>query len=281
MCRFLVAAIVSANDFGCPTTSNLVNYRASLEDDDQSTEDSNETSGIWTKTSYINHSCFCNAYRAFIGDMMVVRATKDHKAATEIRFWYLSPLAMESEELRTKLQHWGFVCDCAICRDTETTDAAMLANRKLIDRVLEALFNSNMNNSILHIIQSGFTLLDATYVRPASEVPRLTSWEFRFALAHTYAQKGDMVKCLEWVEKTLISLGFIVVGANSRNDSSFIIQSWGIVSNDVVLVFLQAKAAFEALGPPMSGKARQAEEYARIAYKIVVGEDASFSETHG
>jgi SET domain-containing protein len=42
--------------------------------------------GVWPLASYINHSCFSNVRRSFIGDMMIVRATQDLRANTELLF---------------------------------------------------------------------------------------------------------------------------------------------------------------------------------------------------
>lgn len=47
--------------------------------------------GVWPLASYINHSCNSNARRAFIGDMMIVRATRDLAPDEEINFWYHTP----------------------------------------------------------------------------------------------------------------------------------------------------------------------------------------------
>lgn len=49
------------------------------------------TCGIWTLASYTNHSCYSNASRSFIGDMMVVRASQDLAPNTELTFWYHPP----------------------------------------------------------------------------------------------------------------------------------------------------------------------------------------------
>jgi hypothetical protein len=43
--------------------------------------------GVSPLASYINHSCYSNVRRSFIGDMMIVRAIQDLFANTELDFW--------------------------------------------------------------------------------------------------------------------------------------------------------------------------------------------------
>ncbi|KAK0506844.1 hypothetical protein JMJ35_010733 [Cladonia borealis] len=78
---FLVDRIVSFNVFSCPRTS-LENHSAKL-----TSEPHHHTCGIFIKASYINHSCYSNARRSFIGDIQIVRATRNIPAGSEIVFW--------------------------------------------------------------------------------------------------------------------------------------------------------------------------------------------------
>ncbi|KAI7356431.1 hypothetical protein KC354_g10429 [Hortaea werneckii] len=51
----------------------------------------NPSTGIWITASFMNHACDGNAARAFLGDMMLVRATKDIAKGQEILIPYLEP----------------------------------------------------------------------------------------------------------------------------------------------------------------------------------------------
>lgn len=55
--------------------------------------------GVWPLASYINHSCYSNVRRSFIGDMMIVRATQDLIANTELVFWYTLPSDIPSSRV--------------------------------------------------------------------------------------------------------------------------------------------------------------------------------------
>ena len=112
---------------------------------------------------------------------------------------------------------------------------------------------------------------------PADRVPRLLLWDPELALAQAYAARANMIKSLHWIEKGLTSLGFVIVGADS-SPTRFAVARWGLMVDQLILTFLQAKEAFAGLGA--WEKSSQAEEYARMAYKIVIGEDATFSATY-
>lgn len=40
--------------------------------------------GIWLKASSMNHACYPNCSRVFIGDMVIVRAARDLATGTEL-----------------------------------------------------------------------------------------------------------------------------------------------------------------------------------------------------
>jgi hypothetical protein len=82
--RFLVERIMTYNVFGC-LDSSLNTHKNML------ASESKEPTGfgscdIWTQASYLNHSCVSNVRRAFIGDMMIVRASRDLETDTELSF---------------------------------------------------------------------------------------------------------------------------------------------------------------------------------------------------
>lgn len=78
--------------------------------------------------------------------------------------------------------------------------------------------------------------------------------------------------------KVLNSLGFTVIGANS-SATAFVVVRWGLMIDHLVKTFLHLKAAFVAIGA--NDKSMSAYGYARMAYKIIVGEETSFELAYG
>jgi hypothetical protein len=275
MCRFLVERIITFNVFGCPVSS--LGFHKDIQGRKETKTETYHSSGIWTQASYINHSCTSNARRSFIGDMMIVRATGDLEPGTEITFWYHPPRGADAKAIQEKLKHWGFICDCAICLDSRVTKAVVVAERKKIMDNLKGTFE-NPRGIQVDKVEKLFDALNKTYTRPAHEVPRLLLWDLQLALTRVYASQKNMAKSLDSAVKVLTSLGFILVGADSSITKLAVIK-WGLMIDHLVETFLHVKDAFAAIGAETKSKC--ADGYARIAYKIVVGEDTSFDEIYG
>lgn len=281
MPRFLVERIISLNVFGCPVSS-LAHH---IETCGQNTRPASKTTeaeahhscGIWTHASYINHSCTSNARRAFIGDMMIVRASCDIKAGSEVTFWYHSPTVKGSQEIH---KHWGFVCACAICLDTRATDTVVHSKRQKLLGDLNRLCSSSSALRRVEIkkIERLLATLNQSYRQPAKDVPRLLIWNPQMLLVRLYAAQNKTGKVLESAAKVLTSLGFTVVGADS-SQTCFEISKWGLLTDTLVETFLHMKAAFTVIGVEIDSA--RAHKYARTVYKILVGEDDSFKATYG
>ncbi|KAL2285063.1 hypothetical protein FJTKL_08583 [Diaporthe vaccinii] len=96
-------------------------------------------SGIWLHVSHVNHSCVPNADRSFIGDMMVIRATKDIKAGEEISLSYLI-LNHSYMERQQRLYFYGIDCDCPLCDVEKFMPPQVLSKRaKLVGEVNQFL----------------------------------------------------------------------------------------------------------------------------------------------
>jgi hypothetical protein len=265
---------MSLNVFGCPRSS-LATHKDIVKDKDFN-EQSFRSCGIWTQASMINHSCTNTAHRAFIGDMMIIRATQDLKPGEEVTFWYEVPNGHERLKMQETLKNWGFECTCAICQDAKHTRPPVFAQRrglwmqmKQVDQPLER-HCSRMERLL--------TALNATYARPVDEVPRLLVFHPQLMLARMYRAQRRMEKVLENIGKALTSLGFVLAQDVSPS-SDFRIVKWGLVFDHSVEAFVLARDAFAAYQALDSAKS--ADTYARTAFKVVVGEDASFATIYG
>lgn len=285
--------IISLNGFGCPLSSlaSLTDSRdqhpppsSDTPNGTREKEDFFHSCGIWVLASYINHSCISNARRAFIANMMIVRASKDMEANTEIKFWYRDPhgdsaSANKSDEIFKK--QWGFTCQCAICLDTRATSETIHHKRQKVREDLKKAFDnapSPPNRQVTRQFERLLTNLNETYTQPPLNVPRLLVWEPQLALTSLYAAQKNPQKTLDSAAKVLTSLSFVLSGANISSSSSsarFAIAKWGLLLDSGVMeTFLHIRAAFAALGAHENAKA--AEGYARTVFKVLVGEDSSF-----
>ncbi|KAK2805127.1 hypothetical protein FQN50_006372 [Emmonsiellopsis sp. PD_5] len=275
---FLVERIIGLNCFGSPLLSH--EYHAHVMKDDKQFKNDSEnfhSTGIWRLASYINHSCYSNAERSFIGDMMIVRASQDLAPNTEISFWYKSPLSEGIEKNQIDLANWGFKCSCAICHDFHTTPNGELATRKRLRAILVKEYSSHKISKIVKF-ESILSRLADTYQKPPSEVPRFAIWEPYLALA-TNCLPNDPQKCCQYALKTLESLGYIIEGGNLPHvpGTPLLVKQWGLMVDTNVRCWITLAAAYCVVAPDI---VLQAEGYARITYRILVGEDETFEETY-
>ena len=276
---FLVERIILLNSFGCPLVSRESHIR-SVKGDDDTAKKANEqfhSCGVWSMASYINHSCLSNARRSFIGDMMIVRASRDLPPDTEITFWYKSPMILDPKESPVDLQHWGFKCDCILCQDTRSPNRSVLSNRSKISADLRRLFKRPKMN--LRKIEDTIFSLASTYCQPASEVPRLALYSPYLSLAAIYASSRKYEKAVRFGLMSLESLGFDIEGGKIPHvsDAPLVVQKWGLMTDGVVGCWMILCCAYRELAPPL---ASHAEGYARVSYRICIGEDETFDQTY-
>lgn len=105
---FQVQAIAALNGFTCPRvkSSQWKEYNGGA---------STKTRGIWLHAAIANHSCLPNATRAFIGDMMILRANRKVQAGEEILMTYY-PDRDSYTKRKKALRFYAFECDCKLCR---------------------------------------------------------------------------------------------------------------------------------------------------------------------
>lgn len=266
---------MSLNVFGCPLSS--LQYHAEDIVDRYSAEQKHQSCGIWTVASHINHGCFTNVFRSFIGDMMIIRATRDLAPGTELLFQYITG---EPKDLKKRLrEHWGFTCDCPMCADERQTSGTTLTKRRKLCDSIDAKFEASTSNHRSVPKEQVVQLLSqvaAAYTRPPNEVPRPSLAHRQIRLAVAYGNEGIHRACIKWVRNGLTSLGFVLTGTDSAS-SPFSITTWGIVNPYLLEPFMAAREAFINLGEKENFG--RADYYAKLVSRIVLGEDDSIGIT--
>lgn len=98
---------------------------------------SNASTGIWIRAAYLNHSCLSNSTKDYMGDLMVLRATRRIAAGEEITHNYDDSSDYDARTAKFK-STWGFKCTCALCA-AEVADGPELRKKR---QELESLANS-------------------------------------------------------------------------------------------------------------------------------------------
>ena len=210
--------------------------------------------------------------------MLILRATADLPADTELTFWYIPPKSSISPvKTQEKLQRgWGFKCDCELCVTEAKTPLKKRKKRELLMKEFLEKKDANGNQmaqGMLAKMEKLSVELEKTYEGEA--LPKFKMWELHFELAGHWCDAEKPANVLKQGLKTLSCLGWIVKFEEERLE----VVKWGIVVKEVVDVWVMLWDACVQLGE--REKANRADEYARTAYKIVVGEDQTFAEVYG
>ncbi|KAK3294133.1 TPR domain protein [Chaetomium fimeti] len=245
-------------------------------------------SGIWPLASYLNHSCAGNAFRAFIGDLLIARATRDLPAGTELTWWYyLLDVGGESEgEKRSDmLRHWGFECDCPLCADAKRSGERVARTRRALVTELErgveelrrgveaGVLSTAARDAVLRSVESGVEALEETYARPAEEVPRFDVWGARMDLVEAvWVRRRTMAaeQAVRLMLRALGALGYVIEGGER---GTVVVRKWGVMDGGVVGCWMLLRDAYRETAPELVAPA---EEYARTAYRTLIGEDETF-----
>ncbi|KAI2462968.1 hypothetical protein F4781DRAFT_152782 [Annulohypoxylon bovei var. microspora] len=81
------------------------------------------SAGLWVRAAYINHSCVANVEREYVGDMMVLRASRPIRSGEEIFHRYDGSSGYEARQRALKTT-WGFRCGCAVCAAEKKNDVS-------------------------------------------------------------------------------------------------------------------------------------------------------------
>lgn len=211
---FRILSIIHHNCYGCPTVRSSSNTaQAQL-----ASSKGYPSSGVWVHASYINHACNGNAMRSFIGDMIIVRATRDIKEGDEICMPYRLPNPDNSVTQGELQKIWGFKCDCSLCR----VEAATMAREKrtrteTVERAAELLSKNQIkegakaDKKAIEQATKMYDKLEKTYdTQKFDHMPRPGLVGLGLWLCQAYASNENHDKLLKCALRLLRDLGFDV-----------------------------------------------------------------------
>lgn len=209
--------------------------------------------------------------------MMILRASQDLEANTEITMWYKPPLKNDKQH-PTGFKHWGFECKCALCEGFKATEPNTLTKRKTLTESLWEAFEKYKSADIARI-EKYIKVLEKTYTQPATTLPRLCIWDPCLALSQTYESQMKPVKAIEWGLKGMEALGFIIEGGAvpRSSEAPLLIKHWGMMEDELIGPWLVLSRAYRTVAPCLEAAAMG---YAKTCYRICVGEAETFEQTY-
>ncbi|PWW74077.1 SET domain-containing protein [Tuber magnatum] len=239
-----------------------------------------EGSGLWIMPSYINHSCWQNSARSFLGDLLIVRAARDIPEGEEITINYLESECSVQKRQKACFSGWGFNCRCTLC-EIETAEPQGVRDKReeLVEKALK--FYSYLKQSKKKI-ESGvapmITLIkgmEATYTKPEFIHPRvpLLSPTQILQIFLVRLERPPDVHFL--AKQALNGLGFKIEMKRGR----VVIERYGYMYYPVVVLFIHVVTAGAMMGD--LGTAILWRDAAIKVYEAVVGERESFFDVYG
>lgn len=108
---------------------------------------SNASTGLWVRASHINHSCVSNAKTSFLGDLMIIRATRRIAAGEEVTHGYDESSDYDIRTAALK-RTWGFKCRCALCAAEEADGSTVRKKRRELEDEAKAFIQKQKESGV-------------------------------------------------------------------------------------------------------------------------------------
>ncbi len=132
----LIQGVVRSNGFGIHPWRLLHSERSQRERDYSEGTDPNLGRAVYAFPSLLNHSCIPSSHELFIGDAMVIRATRDIPKGGEVTNSYLHPRKPYDEKKYDLMQTWRFECTCALCEeDHKDGERARMERASILENI--------------------------------------------------------------------------------------------------------------------------------------------------
>ncbi|KAI9726263.1 MAG: hypothetical protein M1834_009065 [Cirrosporium novae-zelandiae] len=306
---FSIASVIKFNSFAIPRTSKEQYLRflqcdsSSDIDMDPEEEFLSTASGIWIMACHINHACDSNVQSSWIGDMHIVRASRNIPSDTEITLSYVSPDQGDTTTTNNNniFSTWSFTCNCPICLDQSTTPPQTLQKRKALDRDWSQRPEGWTLLQWATKLEELLPGIEQTYTKPPTEVPRIHLDPVYHLLAQIHVLAQNKSKAIAFSLRALTSLGFVIKDTKDTSAPSpppptttktitknpppppppqppFTLTQWGLMTPHVVALWVYLSRGYDLCFGAGNEWSKRALGYAKVSYGICVGEEGSFGE---
>jgi hypothetical protein len=234
--------------------------------------------GFWVHTSYINHSCLPNSVRTFLGDMLLLRTTRDISTGDEITAQYVTPeLSVEDRQQNYK-GTWSFECDCHLCEVDEKVGKAVNRDREVIFGELKHTAQISVNKPLTVTALKKFTKrlrdLEVLYSEDAyTHLPKLGLVHPTLFLTEAWRGLMKTDKIIENATKLLRNFGIKVT---IINDVFVVVENAGLVNVECVRALKYLAESYKVQG--RHEVASSITVTAELWFRIITGTDVGSKE---
>jgi len=237
-------------------------------------------SGLWIMPSYINHSCWPNSVRSFLGDLLIVRAARDISEGEEITITYFENESSVQKRQKALYSKWGFNCKCTLC-EVEVAESQEVQDRRqeLVEKALkfEVYLKRSVEktNSGIAPMVALIKGIEATYTKPEFIHPRIRLLSPRNIL-HTFLVSAERPQdVFLFAKEALNELGFKITTRRGKA----VIERYGYMCYPVMHLFVHVITAGAMMGDLWT--AVLWKDIAVKVYEVIVGERESFFDAFG
>ena len=237
-------------------------------------------SGIWIMPSYINHSCWPNSVRSFLGNLLIVRAARDIPAGGEITMTYINNESGVQERQKASYSGWDFSCECTLC-EIEIAESQEVQSKRqgLVEKALK--FEVYLKQSVKKT-NSGITPMvalikgiEATYSKPEFVHPRVPLLSPANILQTFLVRAERPPDVFLLAKQVLDGLGFKITTKGGK----VVIERYGYMCYPVIDFFMHAITAGAMMGDLWT--ATLWRNAAVNVYEVLAGERESFFNAFG
>jgi len=237
-------------------------------------------SGIWIMPSYINHSCWPNSVRSFLGDLLIVRAARDIHEGEEISMAYLDNESCLQKRQKELYSGWDFNCKCTLCQ-IETAESREVQERRqgLMEKaskfkiyLKQPVKKRNSGIAPLIALIKG---VEATYTKPEFIHPRVQLISPANILQMFLVGAGRLSDVSLLAKEALNGLGFKITAGEGK----VAIERYGYMRYPVMQLFVSVITAEAMIGDFLT--ATLWRDAAIKVYEVLGGEKESFFDAFG
>lgn len=247
-----------------------------LDDSDYEGDCDARSCGLWLLASRLNHACISNCSNSFIGDMQIIRATRNLEAGSELFLEHRPPRCDDTySEVQAELRScWGFTCTCELCQSLKETSDETHTHRDMLSSKLGDIIRKSNENY----------LVDATGIIKEIEGTYKPGETALGVFIGCYYVGEDMVDreykladCIKLVVQGLGALGFDIeaIIPDENRKASLKVRRWGYMHFETPWAFWLLFMAYKEVGPAACDAARR---YVGLAYRAMFGAEERILE---
>ncbi len=267
---FQVRSLIESNTFGIPSPSKQRQTRPfGFTAEFQQEGHLGDNTGLFLKTSMMNHSCVPNTRKVFLGDAIIIRATRPIKKGQELVQSYAQTDADVSERREMLQSTWHFQCNCKLCiaeaqeadekrKDRETLEQGANQLGMAIKKSSASSQDVSKADALLKSIKNSYDL------ELYKCLPRKASMYLHVGLIHHYMRQSHRTRCMATITSLFDMLGWKLDTANGKADLDRKENSETHIVPELVDVLL----LFRSMQLNSGGRSRQTEQLESVSKEL-------------